>query len=339
MTPQEILKLTAELIEIPSLTGNEIDVVNFLQQRCQSFGWNVEVVPLAPKRANLLVKFGTPEILLTTHTDVVGAPPELFKARLVNQKVIGRGACDAKGIIATMIAAAHELTRKKISNFALLFVAGEEIDGIGANDAAQRYQNAGIKYLINGEPTESRLVHATKGGFVLELNVTGKAAHSGYPERGDDANLKMAKLIVKLCEADLGSDPDLGQATINFGEIEAGLSANVVSPHARSIAMVRPVLSCNQTLERIKAIVGSLARIDVINPMDPVRLTKLNGFESEVASFCTDIPNFAPLAAKNFLFGPGSIHVAHTDHESLSQEEATAGLAGYLKIIELLRKA
>lgn len=339
MNPEEILRLTAALIACKSLTFHERPVFELFHAFATSLGLPSKLLPLGDARANLLIQFGTPKILFSTHLDVVDAPEELFIPRREGNTLFGRGACDAKGIAATMLAAVKELALRGGRDFALLLVSGEEIDGLGARTAAQEMRGRGVEYLINGEPTMLRLVTAHKGSLNVNIKVRGRSAHSGYPERGDDANRALVELCQRLYGLNYGEDAELGRATINIGEIRGGIGSNVVSPHAEAFGLVRTVRPTEETIELIRQQLGDRAEVELLYGVDPVRCVRLPGFECEVASYCTDIPNFSGLGAKPLLFGPGTIHCAHTDHESITLEDVERGKAGYIEIYDLLKAA
>lgn len=336
MQSKEILELSADLIAIPSVSLEEKAVAIYLQKLFSSWGWRVELAAVQTERFNVLVTFGAPQIVFTTHIDVVPAAKELFHPRREGERLIGRGACDAKGIVATMIAAASQLEKQGRSNFALLFVVGEELDGAGAIYAAQKLAHLGVRYIINGEPTEGKIVTAHKGAVEVTLEFLGSSAHSGYPELGEDANLKLIRAAKKIIEEEFPVDPELGKTTLNFGMISGGVAGNVVSAHAKLTCLARTVSDSELFLRKLSQICGTDAEINVGYNVPVARMLKVPGFDQTIAAFCTDIPNFAPLNAEAVLYGPGSIHLAHTDRESISLSEVDQALEGYLRIYEYL---
>lgn len=338
MTPEQIIQLTTELIAIRSLSGNERGATTHAARFCESLGWQVELLPVAEERENLFVSFGQPNIVFTTHLDVVPAPEALFTPRREGDKLIGRGACDAKGIAATLIGVCDQLRKRGRTNFGLLLVVGEEVDGIGARSAAQALQGHGIRYIVNGEPTEGRLMTAHKGALGAELRFIGTACHSGYPELGEDANRKMIEVCAKLLAHDFGESARLGKATINIGRLDGGVQANVVSPAAEIELLIRTVTPNAPVIDQLEAIAGRNASVHVTYNMDPIELLSLPGFETDVANYGTDIPCFAPLGAPAVLYGPGSIHRAHTDHEYITIQEIEDACDGYLRIFDELNR-
>lgn len=337
ISAQNVLALTEKLIAIPSVTGSELPVSQYLTGLFKEYGWRAETFPVEKNRYNVFVRFGRPEIVYSTHMDVVPADQEMFVPKYEGDKLIGRGACDAKGILATMIESAKDLLRQNQTGFGLLFVVGEEDDGIGARKASEHLKNEGIRFIINGEPTEGKIYTGHKGAMAFKIKIKGKAAHSGYPELGIDANRALIKAAAALADADMGSDPEMGKASLNIGRISAGEAINIVSPKAEMSGIARIVTSSADVMERIRVHVPAEATIRFYNTSEPVRLLKVPGFETGVAGYSTDIPNFAGLGAQCVLYGPGSIHLAHTDREAITKDEINDALQGYVKIFHYLK--
>lgn len=335
----EILQLTSDLIAIPSLAPDEQSLIRFLRADLEARGWKVESISVAGStRCDLFVAFGTPEIVFTTHIDVVPGPEKLFKPRVENDSVWGRGACDAKGIAATMIAVAQELLRSKETGFGLLFVVGEEDDGIGAKTAAHELKHRGIRFVIDGEPTENKLVLAHKGSVSVRISFAGRACHSGYPELGDDANAKLIRAACVLMDSDFGRDPVLGSSSVLCGVISGGVAGNVVSPRAELNVSVRTVSENEAVLDKIKACVPQAESFEVTYNCPPTRCLEVPGFDTTVVAFGTDIPHFAELGAQCLLYGPGSIFIAHTDQEHIDRRSIDRAVEDYCSLFRTLRK-
>ena len=334
---QAIAELTAQLIRFPSISGQERAVVDFLAQRFAEKGWAVERIPVAPERENLFVSWGVPEIVFTTHVDIVAAPDRLFEPRFSEGRLSGRGACDAKGIAAMFISVCESLLEDGETNFGLLLVVGEEEDGAGARVAAQHLQGRGIRYLVNGEPTEGRVISAHKGGFGFRLSFTGKACHSGYPERGIDANAALIETAHDLLHADFGYDPVLGKATVNIGVVRGGLGDNIVSPNSTLTCLIRTVGPLGPVEKKAREIVEGRGEFEIFYEAPAMHLMKIAGMPSACAAFSTDIPYLAPLGAQAVLYGPGTILVAHTDEESITVAELQESYEGSRRIFEHLK--
>src|SRR5258708_7480910 len=218
---------TRALIDVESITGFEKAAGEFLfavlSKLAASTGGVVERMAVGPERFNVLATWGTPLVTLSTHMDTV---PPFFGSSEDSEFVRGRGACDTKGIIAAMIAAAEKLLADSTRNFALLFVVGEEKDSLGALVAAK--VSRGSKFLINGEPTENKLALGSKGALRYVLTARGRLAHSAYPELGDSAIEKLLDMLTEIRKLTLPSDAVLGEWTLNDGTISGGRSPNVI---------------------------------------------------------------------------------------------------------------
>src|SRR4029077_14762548 len=119
-----------------------------------------------------------------------------FPSREDGEFIHGRGACDAKGIIAAQVEAASRLCAAGVTGFGLLFVVGEERNSAGA--LAANRNPPGSRYLIDGEPTDNRLAVGTKGVLRLALEASGRMAHSAYPELGESAIEKLLEALHRL---------------------------------------------------------------------------------------------------------------------------------------------
>jgi acetylornithine deacetylase len=337
MNTSDILNFTADLIKFKSYSGQEQEIISFLKDKFASWGWPTELVEVEENRFNLLVSFCKPEIIFTTHVDVVPGNESLFSPTIKDGVITGRGACDTKGIISTMVAVIKDLLDSGEKNFGLLLVVGEEIDGSGAKAAARRLVDRGIRWLVNGEPTEGRIMLAHKGVLGVTISTEGKACHSGYPELGDDANLKLINVLKKLSETRWPVSSNLGKTTLNIGQIKAGVAGNIISPRAEANLAFRTVADNQELLQMVREVVGDAAKIKVTYSAPAVNMADVPGLPSGVAAYCTDVPNFAPLGAKAILYGPGNIHFAHTDYESISASDIEDARKGYRLIFHHLK--
>ncbi|HZM62391.1 MAG TPA: M20/M25/M40 family metallo-hydrolase [Vicinamibacterales bacterium] len=323
--------LTRRLVDIDSTTGREGEVAAWLAGLLRNDGYQVTEQPVTAGRFNLYAHLGTPpQIVLSTHFDCV---PPFFPSRVERGLVFGRGACDAKGIIAAQIAAAELLRASGETRFALLFLAGEERGSDGAR-VANEHAPAGIHYLINGEPTDNRLGAATRGVLRVRLHAAGRAAHSAFPELGDSAIDKLLDALMVIRGIALPDDPILGRTHYTVGLIEGGVAPNVVSPHASAELLFRTVGDGARVLELLK-VVETLVTVEQVLDIAAVRMHTLPGFESAVFPFTTDVPVLTRWGTP-MLIGPGSIHVAHTDEEHVSIDELLQAVKLYRSLAERL---
>jgi acetylornithine deacetylase len=330
-TDIDVVALTRRLVDIDSTTGREGEVCRALAGDLRSFGYQVEERTVSGDRVNLFAHLGTEAtVVLSTHIDCV---PPFFPSREEGGRLYGRGACDAKGIAAAQIAAAEQLRSAGESRVGLLFVVGEERGSDGAR-LANRHPPPGVKYLVDGEPTDSRLGLATRGAVRVKMDASGRAAHSAYPELGESAIHKLLDALDIVRSFDLPEESVLGPTTYHVGLISGGIAPNVIAPSASAELMYRTVTDNRLIFDALEAVNG-LVTMETMLDIPPVRLTTVDGFETSTFSFGTDIPLLSSWG-RPLLFGPGSIHVAHTPGEFVPIDELRAAPARYVSIVEQL---
>ena len=327
-----VFELTRALVDIESVTNSEKRVGEFLFQHlsalAQKSAGRLYKIEVEPERFNVLARWGDPVVTLSTHMDTV---PPFFVSREDDQTIWGRGACDAKGIIAAMIAAAEKLLNAGTKNFALLFVVGEERNGIGALAAAK--QPIGSRYLINGEPTENKIALGTKGALRYEIIARGRAAHSAYPELGESAIETLLDVLQDIRAIQLPHDELLGASTLNIGTISGGRAPNVIPDYAQAEVMIRLVGDATPIRAALLEAVRNRAEAREIFSIGAQRLESFSGLTETVVSFSTDIPCFSGAWGKPFLIGPGSIHVAHTADELISKQDLSDAVEIYARMV------
>ena len=326
-----LFSLTKRLISIPSISGDEYNVADFIAQHLRGLGFEVQLQDACYHRPNVYARIGDPDVVMSTHTDTV--PPHIA-VHENDHYIYGRGACDTKGIIASMIEAGRALKDEGVRDFGLLFVVGEEAGSPGAR-AANSIPNR-CRYLINGEPTESKLALGSKGSLRATLKTSGRAAHSAYPELGESAIDKLIDLLIDLRHAEFPTDPMLGKTTMNVGTIKGGLAANVIAPEAECEILLRVVTSADSLKRIIEGVITGRAEIEYTFACDPVFTESLDGFETAVVAFTTDIPKLTNWG-KPLLFGPGSILDAHTDNEKISKNELAQSVHSYVNMVKTLK--
>ena len=326
-----VFELTSRLISIPSISGDEKAVAEFIAEYLSDVGFVVELQEAAEGRPNVYARRGEPDVVLSTHTDTV---PPYIEFREDDEFIYGRGACDTKGIIAAMLKASEALIDANVTDFGLLFVVGEEAGSPGAH-AANTIPNRS-RYLINGEPTESKLALGSKGALRAILRAKGRAAHSAYPEMGESAIEKLLDVLNDLRRIELPRDQTLGATTMNIGMIKGGVAGNVIPPEAEAELMFR-VVTTNDSLKRIiEGVVDSRAELEYTFGCDPVFTERIDGFETTVVAFTTDIPQLGTWG-KPLLFGPGSILDAHTPGERISKREVAQAVGVFAEMVARLK--
>jgi acetylornithine deacetylase len=316
-----------QLIDIDSTTGKEQAAGAWLAAQLEALGYTVEQQPVANGRFNVFATLDHPLVVLSTHFDCV---PPFFPSDVRDGALYGRGSCDAKGILAAQLAAAERLRATGERRIGLLFVVGEER---GSDGAVVANANApGSLFLINGEPTDNRLGIATRGNLRIRLTATGRAAHSAVPEHGESAIDKLLDTLIRMRQMKWPGDPELGETFYSIGLIEGGVAPNVISPHATAEVMFRIVGSPDDVLRQAKTLEPAVTIEEVLRvPM--VRLHTIPGLPAAVFPYTTDIPLLDKWGTP-LLFGPGSILVAHTDHEHLEFAELEAAVDGYTQLLK-----
>jgi len=324
----DVVALTRQLIDIESITGNEAPVGDFLARHLEGIGYTVERMPVTETRFNVYAappNHPAPPLVFSTHLDVV---PPWSPSREDAVNVYGRGACDAKGIIAAQVTAAQSLLAAGVPT-GLLFVAGEERDSLGAQVANQHPR--GSKFLVNGEPTDNRIALASKGAFRVEVTSHGRMAHSAYPELGESAIDKLLDALTALRSMHLPTNPEIGPSTLNIGIIEGGRATNVIPDFAKAQLLYRLVGPSEDLRPRIVEAVGANGDVDFVLDIPYMKFRAISGIPTMTASFTTDIPKLGNWG-EPVLLGPGSIHVAHTEAEFVSKQDLHQAVDLYIRI-------
>jgi acetylornithine deacetylase len=324
----DVISLTRRLVDIESISGNEGPVGHVLAQELRGLGYDTRRMVVQGERANVYAtspQEPNPAVVLSTHMDTV---PPFSPSSEDNDRVYGRGSCDAKGVIAAQIAAAERLKTEGIY-VGLLFLVGEERDSLGAKVANQHAH--GCKFLINGEPTENRVAIASKGALRVELTTTGRMAHSAYPKLGESAIDKLLEALRRLQAMELPSDPEFGACTLNIGTIEGGRAPNVIPDHARAQLLYRLIGPAERLRRGILEAVRDFAKVEFILEIPFVRLRTFEGLPTMVAAFTTDIPALSNWG-QPLLVGPGSIHVAHTEGEYIEKKQLHKAVELYCEV-------
>ncbi len=333
-----VSELTRALVDIESVTNHEAAVGEYLlahlSQLAARTGGRAERCPVKRDRFNVFAQWGEPIVTLSTHMDTV---PPFFPSREDDDCIWGRGSADAKGIIAAMVAAAEGLLADAVRNFGLLFVVGEERNSAGAYAAAK--DPRGSRYLINGEPTENKLAVATKGVLRYEIVAQGKLAHSAYPHLGESAIEKLLDALEHVRRMDLPVDPILGPTTVNIGVISGGRAPNVVADEAKAELSIRIVGDPEPVRQAIVRAAGDRVEAREVLFTPAIHFEALEGFETSVVAFTTDIPSFEGSWGKPFLLGPGNIHVAHTSEERVAKRELAEAVQIYQRMVRHLLAA
>jgi acetylornithine deacetylase len=296
-------------------------------------GYRIEVQDVAGDRGNVIATTSEqPLVVLSTHMDTV--PPYIAPSE-DDDFIYGRGACDAKGIIAAQIAAAEQLRADGVNQIGLLFTVDEEVHSAGAKLVNEHPQGSSCRYLINGEPTDNQLAIGTRGSLQVEIKTEGRAAHSAYPEQGDSAIDKLLDVLTDIRGIVWPVDETFGETTCNIGVISGGTRANVVPDEAKTVLHVRLSTAAEIAKALLEQAVGGRAKLDYKSVHDPMRLLALDGFKQTIVRFTTDIPYLSNWGTP-LLIGPGSILDAHTEHERVAKSELQRAVEIYVELVKRL---
>ncbi|KAF2995462.1 hypothetical protein E8E14_001528 [Neopestalotiopsis sp. 37M] len=366
---ETLLQLHKSLIEIPSVSGSEDAVGHFLADYLTDLGLRAELqaVPSSngaadeEPRYNVLAwptkaKTPRPRVLVSSHIDTV--PPFIPYSISEGDKVTGdteisgRGSVDAKAAVAAQVTALLDLIQSPehedfpAEEVMLLFVVGEETIGDGMrhfSDSLQQLEpKATFDAAIFGEPTEGKLACGHKGFLGCTVKATGHAGHSGYPWLGKSANEVLMRGLVKILDADLGSSERLGNTTVNVGKFEGGVAANVIPEKAEAKIAVRIAIGPQETgavviEERIQKVLKSVDDeafdLSCTNGYGAIDCNcEVSGFENITVNYGTDVANLKGDHTR-YLYGPGTIFVAHGPNEALKVKDLEAAVEGYKKLI------
>jgi acetylornithine deacetylase len=326
----DVVALAAELLALQSSTGSEGPAVDFVSRWLIARGWNVTLQEVAKGRANVWASRAGRGVTLSTHLDTV---PPYVGPRLEKTRLYGRGSCDAKGIVAAMLCAAEQLAASGEERVDLLFVVGEEKGSDGAR--AANHLQATSRFLVNGEPTESKLASGAKGSQRVVVRTRGRAAHSAYAQLGVSAIVPMLELLPTVNALPLPTDPVLGETTVNIGTIRGGTEANIVPDLCEAELMFRLVGDVAPLRSALTAWAGDRAELEWGSYIPAQHFHTIDGFEVSPVAYTSDIPLLSRWGTP-LLFGPGSIHVAHTSEEFIDVDELRQSVDSYERIVRNL---
>jgi acetylornithine deacetylase len=317
-------------MNIPSVSGEEAAVGFWLRDHLQLLGWTVELQKVSENQNNVIAYLNdTPRVWFSTHMDTV---PPFIPPTEDDEKIFGRGACDAKGIIASQIMAAERLRSEGITHLGLLFTVEEERSSTGARAANEHPLASKCEYLINGEPTDLDLAIGSKGTFRLNIKTKGKAAHSAYPEEGESAIEKLLDILEDIRHTRFPHDDFFGETTVNIGTIDGGVALNVIAPSAEAGLAIRLTTEREPIETALKSVVRGRGEIEVLSCSEPVKMLQVDGFDQKVVRFTTDIP-YLTNWGQPLLLGPGSILVAHTKDEFVLKKDLEDAVELYVRLV------
>ena len=322
------MDLFRQILSFDSTSGSERELGQWLAEHLEAPF--VETFEVGDGTLNVLLRWSeTPRVVYCSHMDTV---PPYIPPTFTDDRVLGRGSCDAKGQFYAMYRACQRLAAAGEKDFALLIVSGEETGSWGAKAFSKTGFTAPL--LVVGEPTDNCMVSASKGTKRFDLTFTGKAFHSGYPEHGLSAVELFVDFMNALRAAGFPDDPVLGPTTWNVGHLVSDNPQNILSPELSCRLYFRTTFASDAAVVAwMRAQASDRLRVEEIGGDAPARYFTLPGFPTKPVCFGSDAPHLTGFAQK-IICGPGSITVAHRDDEFLSLYDFQQAINNYVKIYE-----
>ena len=314
------------LLSFDSTSGKEREVAEWLLTTLDAP--SKQAFEVGDGTLNLLLSWGTPKLVFCTHMDTV---PPYIAPTFEPEMIKGRGSNDAKGQIFALYTACKELEAAGCTDFGLLLLSGEETGSWGAKAFARTDFKA--TYLIVGEPTENKMVSASKGTLSYDLTFAGEAFHSGYPQYGVSAVDLFNDFYNQLKAKDFGVDPELGETTWNVGLVKSDNPQNILSPELTCRVYFRTAFVSHQAVQDYMAAVpGAVLRA---KGDAPAHYLTLPGLPSAPVAFGSDAPHLTNFDQK-IICGPGSIRTAHRSDEHILASDLETAVAQYIQMYRLL---
>ena len=322
------MELFRDILSFDSTSGRERPLGEWLAAHLEAP--SVETFEVGDGTLDVLLRWGDePRVMFCSHMDTV---PPYIPPTFLEDRVTGRGTCDAKGQFYAMYRACQRLAAAGRTGFALLIVSGEETGSWGAKAFAKLPFRAPL--LVVGEPTDNCMVSASKGTKRFDLTFTGRPFHSGYPEHGLSAVELFVDFMERLRAAGFPDDPDLGPTTWNVGQLRSDNPQNILSPELTCRLYFRTTFASDAAVvEWMRAQAGATLSVREFGGDAPARYHTLPGFPAKPVSFGSDAPHLTNFGQK-VICGPGSITVAHRDDEFLAYADLEQAITNYVSIFE-----
>ena len=317
-------ELLEQLVAIPSVTGSEASLIDFLEKRFER-DWTIRSIPVSAGRRNLLIERQSPRVVLTTHADTV---PEYFSPRREGNLLHARGACDAKASLAAMAVALEDLDEDAVG---LLVLVGEERGSDGAI-AADQAAPPSVDFLIGGEPTGNRFVAGSKACLRIEAEARGVAGHSSLAKSGTSAIDRLLDFLGALRKEAFPKHAVFGATTTNIGVLRGGSAPNVTADRAYAEILLRTGEPVEKLLARIDELAKGLAEIRVAYRSEAIFFRVPRGVRGEIVAFASDLPLLSSWG-EPLLIGPGAIESAHSADEIVDLGEVREAIRIYTDLV------
>ena len=349
----ETLKILSDLIAFKTVSGeNNSSLINYCDNKLKALGAeSFKTFDKEKKRVNLFATLnskspnGQKGIILSGHTDVVPASKswstDPFKAKLKDEKVFGRGACDMKGFIACTLAIAPIFAKTNLDrdiNFSFTFDEETACQGAPILIAELKKRNIQNAICIVGEPTNMKIIDAHKGCYEYTTHFEGLAGHGSAPDKGVNAVEYAVRYIDKLMElrnmlknmAPKDSVFNPPYTTLQIGGISGGIARNVIADKCRVDWELRPVTKSdgefvNKEMDKLvnENLLPQIIGFNREKKSEACELVStITGDNSrEVVSFGTEAGLFQEIGISTVVCGPGSIEQAHKVDEFVTYEQ------------------
>lgn len=318
--------LLKDLINISSLSGSEATIAEYIFHLLQENNFAVEKNWVDQKRFNIIAKIGQPKVYLSAHMDTVSPFIEFSQDK---NYIYGRGSCDTKASIASMILAGINAKNKDMKNFGLIFTNGEENNFDGIKSLIKSTTN--IPYIVVGEPTSCRPINGHFGILNLKITAIGKAAHTSNPQKGINAIDLLVSAIQKINQISIHPE-----TPISLVQINGGVADNIVPNTASAIFGLRPSPNDNNNYQKIfsSAINQKNIKTEVLISVPPINFSipkELNFLGAgQTVKYFTELS----FCKNGLVLGPGDIKYAHGPDEKLPKSELPKAVGIYQKIIQ-----
>lgn len=333
------LELFLEILGIDSTSSTEGEIASFFEKRFATDKCSVSKFDVGDGTVNLLFSWGDPQIVFCTHMDTV---PPFFPPSVVPSNdgsgdimICGRGSCDAKGQIFSMYNACLELEKKGETGFGLLLLAGEEAGSLGAKSF--RNAHPGGRFVIVGEPTDNKIVSASKGTKSFGVTIKGKSFHSGYPVYGASAVERFIDMMNVLRAVEFPMCPRLGETTWNVGKLISDNPQNILSDLLTFRIYFRTTFTSDKMVcELMERFADEYIEVVPYGGDTPAEYLTLDGFDTKTVAFGSDAPQLTNFSTR-LLCGPGSILVAHTSSEYIMWNDMRRAVDNYVRMFSILK--
>jgi acetylornithine deacetylase len=318
--------LLKDLINIPSTSGKENIIANYIAKLLQENNFKVQKNWVDKKRFNIIAKIGDPKIYLSAHMDTV---TPFIKFKKDEKYIYGRGSCDTKASIASMLIAGINAKSNGINNFGLIFTNGEEVDFDGIKSLIK--SDIKIPFIVVGEPSSCRPINGHFGILNIKVTITGKAAHTSNPKKGINAINLLIEAIKKINKVKIHPE-----TPFSLVKIEGGVADNIVPQTASAIFGLRP--SPNDKNDYKKFFDSTLnsknVKTEVLINVPPISFSipkELNFLgKGQTVKYFTELS----FCKNGIVLGPGDIKFAHSPNEKILKSELPKAVDIYQKILK-----